>query len=449
MMPDLTIYAVVWNRNRDLREVQASGGIGVFDETSISGMERLLELVYLLLPWLRFVKHIMLDVGHGMGQTLFFSANTLLTCIGIEQDALLHQHAKMTSVLLQIKKKVAVRFGSSNELDTSEFEGVTLVCMYESMAGRVGGPNAVHMDLVLKILRTKSVLCITTTKLQKRLMEDYCEKNEEIRLLMQSWTGCKVEGTVHRKGNSPVTCLYFRNSAMFDQPLLSLSPPTSELVQSMVNAAQHREEGRINQVDYDPALHGANTVKSFTMSWPAVGKVVDNRVVRMVYGFHFEIQDNLTGLKVVAGSTVDVGTHTGVVVGFGSSSPSPEESLGVFLLFLPNGEHICASQETLLRVVGSDVMKLSKDNYDAIKRFGKLQSASDDGLRIRKPSHRIREAVIAARTAEQVAAQQAAQAAFVAEQAERQTRDDLRKLKDRQEREKLASSEKKKKRQGG
>jgi hypothetical protein len=420
---------LVWNRDRELREVQASGGVGVYDETSIIGMERLLELVYLMLPWLRVRKHIMLDVGHGMGQTLFFSSNYWLTCIGIEQDKLLHIHAKELSVRLDLNKKVALRFGSSNDLDTNSnsFEGVSLVCMYESMGGRVEGPNAVHMALIRKILQTSSVMCFTTTKMQKKLLEEYCAKDDEIGILMLSWTGCKVRGTVHRKGNSPQTCMYFRNEAIYDQPPpSSSSPPTSDLVQSMVSAAQHREEGRINLISYDSSLHGTNVVKSFKMNWPGV--IHGNQEIRIVYGFPFSVQDNLTGLNVVAGSTVDVSFDKGVVVGFGSSFPSPEKSLGVFLLRLPNGEHIFASQEKLLRVVGSEVMELTKDHFDAIKRFGRLQS-NDGSLPVRMLSHRIRtQAEQAAKTAEQVAAQQAVKTAE-----EAQSRADKKNLQDAEE----------------
>ena len=76
------------------------------------------------------------------------------------------------------------------------------------------------------------------------------------------------------------------------------------------------------------------------------------------------------------------------------------------------------------------------DDYAAIKRFSKLQRISDDGyIPTRKPSHRIKQAVEAAKTtAEQAAAQQAA---FVAEQAEQL-------LKDIAEQEKFAASQKKK-----
>jgi hypothetical protein len=365
-----------WSHFKEITDLQAIGGKGVYDETSIKGQQRLLETIFDQLPNLNR-GGVLLDLGHGMAQTIIYSATSKLVGIGFEQDSLLHQHAKKIGACLQPKKNMALRFLTSSDLKCGDLEGVTVITMYESMAGRADGPNDhvndVHMATILKILQTVSVQCFTSTKLQKKLLLDYCAKSTDIRSLMPYWIVVKVDGAVHRKGNNPKTYIFLRKSAVHGHLLPSVTPATSEFVRSMVDAAHHRNEGKLHTFVYDSKLVSSD-VKSFNYC-------SEDGVLQIFFGFPFKVLDHLTGLIVCSGDTIDVGnSRIGVVVGFGSKS-NDDRQLGLFLMCLPNGQHTIASQELLLRVVGNERMVLLQANFNAAKRFGKQQQQDTVGRR--------------------------------------------------------------------
>ena len=395
-----------WNRGKPITDLVASGGVGVYDETTIGGMQRLLALVFLLLP---FLTGVMLDIGHGLAQTLYYSASGVLTCLGIEQDELLHKYAKNIGVFLGLNTKVALRFGCSSELKASDLAGVTIVTMYESMGGRKDGPNEVHLATCLEFLRTPSVQCITSTKLQLRLLSEYCLKSPEFKTLISGWIIIKVGGTVSRKGNKPTTFLYIRKNNFYNGRSLQ-NHQSSELVLSMMNAANHRAVGLLHSFAHDisPA-ELKEQGKSFRW-WGADGS--STIPVRIVYGFLWQVFCHMTGLRVVPGATVQM-THnvSGVVVGFGSivdpnQNHVPESTPGVFLLCMADGQHVVVEQENLLRVSDAGVKVLMQTDYKNVQKYarsvkhdkGESWPARTKSDRIQK--HAVKAALLEVQTAE-------------------------------------------------
>jgi hypothetical protein len=409
-----------WNRGKPITDLVASGGVGVYDETTIGGMQRLLALVFLLLP---FLTGVMLDIGHGLAQTLYYSASGVLTCLGIEQDELLHKYAKNIGVFLGLDTKVALRFGCSSELKARDLAGVTIVTMYESMGGRKDGPNEVHLATCLEFLRTPSVQCITSTKLQLRLLSEYCLKSPEFKTLILGWIIIKVGGTVSRKGNKPTTYLYVRKSSFYNMCSVQKHPP-SEFVLSLVNAANHRAEGLLHSFTYDLSPTELKEQGKSFQWWGADSS--SNIPIRIVYAFSWQVVCHMTGLRVVPGATVHM-THgvSGVVIGFGSivdPNHVPESKPGVFLLCMADGQHVVVEQENLLRVSHDGVKVLTPTDYLNVRKYAqnikrdKRRDSSPAQQHHRTKSDRIQQHVVKAALQESQMAELEARKELIEEQ---------------------------------
>ena len=289
----------------------------LFVAYQLKGTQKLLKLLRSLCPALANPDTVFFDLGHGLGQVQYFlDANS--PAIGIEQAPELHCLAKECGLLMNHQRRVSFRCMSSH--DVVSFDGVHVILQYEGMAARKSAADcnyqAGHIKSIEKMLMCRTLLVFTSTKMQRSLLEEYCARSDIIRDEMHAWTVIKVHN-VRRRGNNPLTWIYIRSRALFDDLALPDDLPAS-MIDEMVEASKQRAQGVLWAME--PS--GSQALRRYTSKHQdLVGSPLDS-TLDMVFG-DLTLTCFFTGLRVMMGDTIFArGDRQGTLVGFASSAGS-------------------------------------------------------------------------------------------------------------------------------
>ena len=344
-----------WKRAKNLSDL-AVGGQGSYDESSLSGVRRLMKLLHVLSP---SIKGVTMDIGHGVAQVPYFLSQEG-PAIGIEEDAGLHCLAKACGLQMDFTGPVALRCMHTDDLES--YNGVAVALQYESMAGRVAGENESHMVNTEKLLQAPTMQAFTTTKLQLTLLTQYIQNSSVIASAIPKWAIIKVDG-VKRKGNAPMTYLYVRKTAIYggapDVPDVPDVGP-SAVILDMIEAAKHRARGEFWKV---VQISEGKSIGALAL---------DELNLRCCFGM-MTFTCYMTGLSIVTGATVKVHNGPdGVMMGFAKlhNVGCPELSPGQVILRTSEGSYVLVPQQDLVGVdTGLGVEKLQRNDYMLAKQF--------------------------------------------------------------------------------
>ena len=182
----------------------------------------------------------------------------------------------------------------------TSYEGVHVILQYDALAGRTDEGSEDHRAHIEKLLQCRTLLIFTSTKMQQGLLDLYRKQSSVIDIAMLHWHAIKVKG-VSRRGNGPVTYVYIRHTALYDNlPTVPDGPPAT-VIGELVLAAEQRAQGCFWQLGF----MGSET-KRLAMSASSKELVVGP----------LEVTCFFTGLTMKTGNTIITrGGRQGMLVG--------------------------------------------------------------------------------------------------------------------------------------
>ena len=305
--------------NRSLKEYQNTtwSGKAVLDSTSIKSQLRLSKAIRLLMYDDSLVGPFV-DIGAGRGDVCFFPLEKNVSTVALEVDELLN--SSMKRMLLSLRDNgycPRVAFLCMNAMNMPDFEGFEVAFLYESHGGTKSGYNLEHKIIITKLLRSSTVRAFSSTKLQHNCLESYSQ-DPEFKRLLKPWSIFKYSG-VRRAGNTPMTCVYIKNSELFktttvtpikrDQRVSALNSRVIQAANSMAHDSRNvwsvrlKDGGRESTMDIGTTSGHGSADK-----------------LRLTLG-DFELVDCLTGSVFATGASVVGVNFTGKAIGFAYGQP--------------------------------------------------------------------------------------------------------------------------------
>ena len=327
---------------------------------------------------------VLLDCGAGIGDDLFpqFVCSTKAIVLGFEKEynlhkSLLSRHANLISNGVSWKGSVVTRNINAHSVD--DFTGVTHVSLYDgsppNRQDRVVLTNEGHLPMIKKILATLTLLSLTSTKLQPRVLKRYIELDANIGKLADQFYPVKLMNmpftTSKMKSWMWVRKKRFRVARDVTPVLTAKLTRADErtVVQEMLLAADYEaqkpdDHGRFVSITSYPGTKFADTslVKSVRDLWSDLEIPISILVGAEVFR-------KLTGHQLCPGECFDVqsdnDTWSGYFLGI---VPDPDSKTG------DEDRFVCLSQpQDEIRVVSLRQMKRSPLDDLKFQSIGDLQ----------------------------------------------------------------------------